>query len=250
MRTDAYPTESPGSSASSRSSAQTLTQVTIHQLLTATQNTSDESFRVDRKELQQVSFVGLILKAETSETVLSYEIDDGTGTIQVKYWIDREIPTTQSWREGFYVRVFGHLRSFTERSVVAFKLMDIPDLNEITYHFLEVLALHLQQTRGGGAAAAQTVVHYDQTAGAHPAPLQPLGPVANYGYSDDELAHHIMRLVTGVLDPSGASRSYIIAATKTAGYSEHAVQDAIEYLAGNGFLFNTIDDFHYNAAAL
>jgi hypothetical protein len=52
-------------------------------------------------------------------------------------------------RPGCYVRVVGHYRSFNDKkSVVAYRIVPIVDFNEITYHFLECIHVHLQNTRG------------------------------------------------------------------------------------------------------
>ena len=47
-------------------------------------------------------------------------------------------------RENTYVRVFGHVRAFNgKRSITAFRLQPIFDMNELTTHLLEVVHSHL-----------------------------------------------------------------------------------------------------------
>ena len=58
---------------------------------------------------------------------------------------DRTIPM----RENTYVRVYGNIRSFNnQRSLVAFKITPITDMNELTSHLLEVVHGHLSLTKG------------------------------------------------------------------------------------------------------
>ena len=238
MKADHFHNESPSSSSQPRGSVQTFTQVTVHQLLTATAAASDESFRLDRKELQQVSFIGLIIKAEISDSVYSYDVDDGTGTINVKFWPEKGSGNPRSWREGFYVRVVGHLRSFTDsRSVIAFKLLEVPDLNELTYHFLEVLSIHLQNTRSGPPAAEQSSF----------TPYASESSSANPSYPTNDITQLVLALVSGVTDVHGASRSYIIAHARSAGYSEQQTHQTIETLANAGAIYTSIDDNHFKA---
>lgn len=46
-------------------------------------------------------------------------------------------------QENTYVRVCGHVRSFGgKRSVVAFKMTPVTDMNELTCHMLEVIHSH------------------------------------------------------------------------------------------------------------
>ena len=53
-------------------------------------------------------------------------------------------------RENIYVRVHGHVRAFAgKRSVVAFRVTPITDMNELTTHMLEVIYAHAYLVRGG-----------------------------------------------------------------------------------------------------
>jgi replication factor A2 len=51
--------------------------------------------------------------------------------------------------QGVYVRVIGSLKSFNnKRSVNAQVLRKVEDFNEIQYHLLEAVYVHLYHTRG------------------------------------------------------------------------------------------------------
>ncbi len=46
------------------------------------------------------------------------------------------------------MRVIGHLRAFVnERSLIAFRVIPITDFNEVTFHLLEVMQVHLHNTQ-------------------------------------------------------------------------------------------------------
>lgn len=48
------------------------------------------------------------------------------------------------------MRVHGHVRAFAgKRSVVAFRVTPIADMNELTTHLLEVIYAHAHLVRGG-----------------------------------------------------------------------------------------------------
>lgn len=54
---------------------------------------------------------------------------------------------TLPMRENTYVRVFGNVRSFAnKRSMVAFKIQPVVDMNELTAHLLEVIYCHMALT--------------------------------------------------------------------------------------------------------
>jgi len=61
-------------------------------------------------------------------------------------------------RENIYVRVHGHVRAFGgKRSVVAFRVTPVPDVNEVTTHILEVIYAHAFLTRAAAAAVTPMV---------------------------------------------------------------------------------------------
>jgi replication factor A2 len=84
-------------------------------------------------------------------------VDDGTGIVEVKQWIDSD--TNQDKMEvesnkpklveDGYCRVWGRLKAFNnKRHVGAHIIRPITDFNEINYHLLEATAVHLFFTRG------------------------------------------------------------------------------------------------------
>jgi replication factor A2 len=85
-------------------------------------------------------------------------MDDGTGTIEVKQWIDQDstspmdtddAPSKPKLVEGTYARAWGRLKAFNnKRHVGAHVIRPIQDHNEIQYHLLEATAVHLYFSRG------------------------------------------------------------------------------------------------------
>ncbi|KAG9466779.1 hypothetical protein GDO78_016142 [Eleutherodactylus coqui] len=139
-----------------RSRAQQIVPCTVSQLLSAVQ--VDELFRIGEVELSQVTLVGIVRHVEKAPTNILYKVDDMTaGPMDVRQWVD----TDESSHEnvvvppGSYVKVSGHLRSFqNKKSVVAFKIAAIEDMNEFVSHMLEVvhshMSLNVQTPPGGG----------------------------------------------------------------------------------------------------
>jgi replication factor A2 len=107
----------------------------------------------------QVTFVGQIQGISTQPTNITYRVDDGTGMVEVKQWIDTDsnkedrMDGVESNKpklvENGYCRVWGRLKSFNnKRHVGAHIIRPITDYNEINYHLLEATAVHLFLTRG------------------------------------------------------------------------------------------------------
>ncbi len=47
-------------------------------------------------------------------------------------------------KQETYIRIYGHLRSFNnKRNVVAFKVLPLTDVNELTSHLLETIHSHM-----------------------------------------------------------------------------------------------------------
>lgn len=65
--------------------------MTIKQLKNAPSAASGEqTFSINGHDLHQVTVVGLILSADEQNTNLQYTLDDGTGDIVVKMWVDQD----------------------------------------------------------------------------------------------------------------------------------------------------------------
>ncbi|TKA33687.1 hypothetical protein B0A50_00523 [Salinomyces thailandicus] len=136
----------------------TLRPVTIKQLVDAHHPHPDaEFFMIDDSECTQVTFVGQVRGISTQTTNITYKLDDGTGIMEVKVWIDAEAfadpadPSNQKAKpvEQGYARVWGRLKAFNnKRHVGANIIRPIQDHNEIQYHLLEATAVHLHFTRG------------------------------------------------------------------------------------------------------
>ena len=79
---------------------QTLLPLTIRQLKSATQEHQDDSWKVDGAELHQVKIVGNILKVEETSTFTKYDIEDSTGVVEVKMWLDQSDDDTMTERRS------------------------------------------------------------------------------------------------------------------------------------------------------
>lgn len=137
----------------------TLRPVTIKQLLDAHHPHPDaDHFMIDDSETTQVTFIGQVRNISAQTTNVTYKVDDGTGIIEVKVWVDAD--TLQAEEEGGmvrkdkpveqgYARVWGRLKQFNnKRHVGAQYIRAIQDHNEIAYHLLEATVVHLHFAKG------------------------------------------------------------------------------------------------------
>ncbi|KAL9098622.1 MAG: hypothetical protein Q9163_005757 [Psora crenata] len=138
----------------------TLRPVTIKQVLDAQQPYQGAEFKIDDVEITQITFVGQIRNISTQTTNTTYKLDDGTGTIEVKQWVDVDAangmdidgghaPAKAKLSENEWARVWGRLKDFNnKRHVGAHVIRPVTDKMEITYHLLEATYVHLYFTRG------------------------------------------------------------------------------------------------------
>lgn len=153
----------PGSQTDSPSSKRgygkdTLRPVTIKQLLDAHHPHPDaEYFNIDNSETTQVTFVGQVRNISTQTTNVTYKLDDGTGSIEAKLWLDSDAvnnpddPANKKAKpvQDGYARVWGRLKAFNnKRHVGANFIRPIQDHNEVHYHLLEATAVHLHFSKG------------------------------------------------------------------------------------------------------
>lgn len=150
-----------GSASNKRTYRQdTLRPVTIKQLIDAHHPHPDAEYvMIDGAEALQVTFVGQIRNISSQTTNVTYKIDDGTGIIEVKVWVDAEaqmgdvemdgIPKRAKPQEQEYARVFGRVKNFNnKRHVGAIAVRPVTDYNEISYHLLEATVVHLHFSKG------------------------------------------------------------------------------------------------------
>ncbi|PTB70679.1 replication protein A, subunit RPA32 [Trichoderma citrinoviride] len=164
---------------------ESLRPLTIKQILDAEEPYSGADFKVDGAPITQITFVGQVRSINPQQTNLTIKVDDGTGQIDVKKWIDvdKQSDAEPGFEIDSHIRVWGRLKSFSnKRHVGAHVIRPVTDFNEVNYHMLEATYVHLFYTRGavggpnagdangdsmfvdggdgynagGGAAAAQT----------------------------------------------------------------------------------------------
>ncbi|KAL8848176.1 MAG: hypothetical protein Q9221_006784 [Calogaya cf. arnoldii] len=134
----------------------TLRPCTIKQVVEATQPHPDALFKIDDVEVEQITFVGQIRNISTQTTNITYKLDDGTGTVEVKQWIDSDSAmdlggskNSSGLVEDGWARVWGKLKAFNNRRHVgAHVIRPVADKMEITHHLLETTYVHLYFTRG------------------------------------------------------------------------------------------------------
>lgn len=246
-----------------------LRPVTIRQVLNASQPHSDAPFTFDQAELSQVTLVAWIQNISRNATNVSYTLDDGTGQLDVRQWIDNssdEGAKVDELHTNEFVRVLGEIKSFNnKRSVTAASIARLDDGNEYLFHQLDVIYTHLQLTKDSSVrlfftahtkpAKAFSVGHeasvYDDSAAA-----------ADTSSTDLSRLTPLQRRIYGAIAaeapdwPEGVDIQQVIARCKNADPAQiqcvtlaNPSRDAIDELANDGYIYQASDETHYLTTA-
>ncbi|NXX49829.1 RFA2 protein, partial [Tricholaema leucomelas] len=224
-----------------RTRSQNIVPCTVSQLLAAEQ--VDESFRIRDVEISQVTIVGIVRHAEKAPTNILYKVDDMTAApMDVRQWVDTDEAGGENVvvPPGTYVKVAGHLRSFqNKKSLVAFKIMPLENMNEFTTHILEIVNAHvvlrrnlMEASRGPQAFPSTGVGGYG---GVCSLPLNGL------------TAHQsqVLNLIKNCPVPEGMSLQELKAQLHSMSMS--TIKQAVEFLSSEGHIYSTVDDDHYKS---
>lgn len=226
---------------------QYVAPVTIAEIINS--QIADEKFYSGDMEIYQVTIVGLVRSVKESATRLDYEVDDLSGPpLEVKQFVDNDesVPDEErvkAMRENTYVRVRGTVRSFGgKKSIVATKITPITDMNELTYHILEVVHSHVTFNAANGDAGASTS---NVRQGG-------VTTMSNGGDHNNDMVSGLTSIQNQVRvairnDMSSEGASVDAVCRQMRGVPEKAIREAIDFLSSEGHIYSTIDDDHYKA---
>jgi replication factor A2 len=245
-------TFSPGSQdGSNKKRNQPLLPVSIRQLHNAQQVTPDaDDFTLNNQPLTTLCLIGQIVASQPTTTHLNYTVDDSTGTIDVRSWVDQDNPQKNQavlWGAGDYVRVIGNLRSFGEKRYVVAQaqLLPIEDFNEVTHHFLEII--HLNLTLSGRSARGSSNSGMDTSSSYYKTPVDTNNNNNNNNNSLNDLQDRIIRIVQQHNQNGEGVGIDVLVDNFAQLYDEDSVRRQIIFLIDEGHLYNTTDANHVGA---
>ncbi|XP_036442438.1 replication protein A 32 kDa subunit [Colossoma macropomum] len=249
------PAASQGGDKKGRTRAQQIVPCTVAQLMSASQ--AEDVFRVGDVEVAQVTIVGIIRSTDKSMTNIQYKVDDMTGApMDVKQWVDTEDPSVDSSviPPNTYVKVSGNLRSFqNNRSLVAFSVRPLEDMNEITSHMLEVVQAHMllskPQAMAGGGGMNSSIMPMSRPGMGGMGSMGMTGgysganAMANNGLSPNQ--NQVLSLIKSCPEPQGISIQEL--KQRLSGMSVTVIRQVVDFLSNEGHIFSTIDEDHFRS---
>ena len=245
---------------------QTLQPVTVRMVLTAPSSDGTVSL-ADGRQLYHVQIVGAIKTISDNSTNILYEIEDGTGLIEVKKWLDTSMPDpisnsdSKQLTEHMYVKVVGQIKDYDgKKMIVADSIRPLTTGNELTHHCLRVVFEAEQALRasqyvaaapmammggvGGGGMHSAGVGFGATNAGGAPLVSNTMGS----GDSVQEAVSDFFR-VQGERSDLGAAVSECVGSF-AGKFTEQQIRNAVFILSSEGNIYSTIDDEHFKHSGI
>lgn len=124
-----------------------MTPVTIKEINDSKTEVQDGDFVVHGVELSYVSFVGVIRNVTDQTSNLLIQIEDGTGSIEIRKWLDDSAPpeANSNLVPHKYFHVTGSVKEFSgKKNIQNATFREITDFNEVLYHQLSAIDVYFQ----------------------------------------------------------------------------------------------------------
>jgi len=238
---------SPGGMGRREDAAQALRPVTIKQLAGATQAHADADWTIDNCAIGQITLVGQVMSSTQQATNTLYWIDDSTGRIEARKWVDS---STQDGDDKIviendtFVRVTGSLKMFgPKRYINATHIRPVQDYHETHFHLLEAMAVVVFHEKGMPTEAEQNHGLNSSQAGAYTS--QTNASSRDQYASLPPIQREIVRFMQSQPhNPDGIHVGAIARAIVNSDANE--INNAIDQLMDDGLVFSTMDDSHFN----
>lgn len=231
---------------------QTLTPVTVQMAMNAHPDPAggDGSLLLaDGRKIHSVVLVAAVRSVDPQTTNIVYQLEDGTGLIDVKQWLDdndcQAIQETRqsTLKEHIYLKVIGQIKDYEgNKMIVANSVRPLSTANELTHHMLQVVYSAESYKRQSSIVTLPPTVHSGVGFGSSM-------PIAQATGGGNSLRDQVLDFIK-TQDDGGESGVNIHNCFNTmASQPEGAIRKAIEELAEEGFIYSTVDEDHYKHAS-
>lgn len=212
----------------------------------------DGGLLIETKQVGMVEIVGTVQSVDNQATKTTYVIDDDTGSVKAVHWTDNDnvAPVGDAISERMTVRVVGSFKSLKgDKHVMVFRICPVEGPEEVDAHKLEVQHAKLKirqvvdkenrsigigNSQAGGGLSNSMVSGFGQNAGA----TSMSSAFANQKHDA------VFKLLSGCTREEGLSRDEMMDGLKGR-LTRKDLDDALEYLSGEGHIYSTMDDDHF-----
>ncbi|ESQ46433.1 hypothetical protein EUTSA_v10000282mg [Eutrema salsugineum] len=251
--------ETSSSTAKSRD-FQGLVPVTVKQIAEASQSGGEKSgIVINGIELTNVSLVGLVCDKDVSKvTEVRFTLDDGTGRIDCKRWVNESFDAREmeSVLDGAYVRLNGHLKTFQgKKQLLVFSVRPITDFNEVTFHYIECIHFYSKNSESQlGQQVGDVTQSHMVNSSVTTNQTTTLNPVMSSQNNDGNGRKNLDDMILDYLkQPACTERQQGIHLDEIAQQlkiPKNKLEGVIQSLEGDGLIYSTIDEYHFKHVEL
>lgn len=251
---------------------QTIIPVTARMILASQVDPSDAGMvkLEDDRNLHHVKLVGAIRSVEQNSTNYNYVIEDGTGIVEVKQWIDengctalQEQIAKAAENEGGnqYVKILGKIKYYDSKmTIVADTVRVLTTGNELTHHFLEVVysgekfknsativqphSPMMSFNQNSGNMGSGGVGFGGSSGGRGRTPLQQQGGQSSGNATRDDVMRYIQH--NSEINEMGANIDACIRSLPQ--HNESEIRAAIDYFQAEGMIYSTVNEDNFKSA--
>jgi replication factor A2 len=242
---------------------QTLIPVTIGMASKAHMDASSGDGRLvldDGRPLHSIKLIAAVRSVEDMSTNVVYQIEDGTGLIDVKQWLDDNDSSAimemrkETAKDVIYVKVIGQVKDYEgQKMIVANSVRRISTGNELTHHLLEVMYSAEMFKRADSIVTPQPMMVSSSSSF--------LGGFGNYGsvsastgagrasVDSNESKKNRLIAVMQQYDQGEEGVSVDLCVQMLPDLSKPEILKLIEMLSEEGSVYSTISESHFKAAA-
>ena len=238
---------------------QTLIPITIQMAFKAHPDTTsgDGSLVLeDGRALHTVKIMGAVRGVEDTSTNIVYTIEDGTGVLEVKQWLDDGESTAlraireQTAQDNVYIKVVGQIKDYDGKKIlVANSVRPLSTGNELTHHFLEVAYSSEKFKRADSIVPPMMNFNSNtNTIGGNPQGAAG-GMMAGAGAGGSACKQRILALIQEHDDDSEEGVSIDTCIQFLSDIPEAEIRRTLELLSEEGSIYSTVNESCFKFAA-
>ena len=228
-----------------RKRAQNLCPIKINDIQLA----EEDGIKIEGREIGMVSVIGQVKTVEQTATKTVYTVEDNSGSIEAVHWTDADASDgiASGVSEGMNGRFIGSVRSQQgKKHIMVFKVLPVETKEELKAHELECLYVKLKlkqlndketQAIGGGGSQAglpNSMIGSNSTGASQMS-------TTSFGNSKQD---SVFKILSACTREEGMSRDEVMQSLKGR-VSKKELDDALEYLSGEGHIYSTTDEDHF-----
>lgn len=202
----------------------------------------------DGRALHTIKIVAAVRNVEVQSTNILYTIEDGTGCINVKQWLDdndsAEVAEMkrQAAKDGIYIKVIGQIKDYDgQKQIVASSIQQLSSGNELTHHLLHVVYSSEKFKKSDSIVAAPAMVGNGMAFGNN----HSVQPKMEGG---GDIKDRVLQFLRQHDNDSETGVPIELCIEQMKDVSQAAIREAAEGLSEEGQIYSTINESFFKVA--